>query len=227
MSELKIAQYKRSSCVKKLPMLTTSGGGSLVSHDDALVPSESKVVLVEEPAYGYWVDSSGYPALNGIYAAVERHCIHQLLYRNVDSSAELKWVEQGWLLRLADGTDCFLQLSTNQLMVFGGPNHWQAIESSDNDPLAEPPDEVVALLDQGSLDDLIRSKRAHEDHLRRARAAFALPFCGFESSEGDPSHRWWRVAHLPAVAVRGAPSTDAPRLGWKLCGERVLGLEMR
>lgn len=195
-----------------------------------------QTIVVEEPAYGYWVAGSGYPALNGIFAAEQREVAadgsRTLLYRHTDTGAELRWVPQGWLLALADGTDCFLQLSTNHLMVLGTPNSWQAIDSDDADPLAEPPDEVVALLDQGVVDDLIRAKRAHDERVRRARAAFALPFLGSSGSGSLPlghagDARWWRVVHAPAVVVRTEPSTSAAKLGLKLHGELVLGLEER
>ena len=220
----------------------------LTSAGDSLVPSGSQLghpnedgggsVLVDQPAFGYWVDGSGYPALNGIFSAEQRQVCpdgtFNLLYRHTESRAELRWVPQGWLLRLSDGTDCFLQMSTNQLMVLGTPHSWQAIDSEDTDPLAEPPDEVVALLDEAVLDDLIRAKRAHDEHIRRARAAFALPYLSYcgggsgtggASPNGDP--RWWRVVHSPAVIVRAAPSTGAAKVGLKICGELVLGLEVR
>ena len=112
-------------------MLTPASGGGLVPSSGTSLgaPNDGgggKSVLVDQPAHGYWVDGSGYPALNGIYAAEERLArsdgTFSLLYRHTETRAELKWVPQGWLLRLSDGTDCFLQFSANPLMVLGTPN---------------------------------------------------------------------------------------------------------
>jgi hypothetical protein len=112
-------------------------------------------------------------------------------------------------LRLAEGTDCFLQISTTQLMVTS--RNWMAIDSDDADPLAEPPDEVVALLDDGALADLIAAKRAHDEAVRRSRAPLLPPGASSASRPGA----WWRVVHSPAVVVRAAPSVDAHKLGLK------------
>ena len=235
--------------------LTPYGGGTLTSSSNSAGPT--RTILVEKPPCGYWVAGSGYPALNGIYEKVVAETVgarmrrrsasaspflseeqlqgHSksaepdfLLYRHAESKAELKWVDQGWLLRLADGTDCFLQFSINRLMVAGAPGSWQAIDSPDSDPLAEPPDEVVALLDMEVLNDLKASQRAHDERARRARNRFALPSPPPPSSSASPGDGacWWRIVHEPAVHVRAAASTNATSLGWKLAGERVYGLEL-
>ena len=174
-------------------------------------------VLVEKPACGYWVDGSGYPALNGIYVKTAVGEVAGPCYKHNKTDAHLKFVPQGWLLQLADGTDCFLQFSQTTLMV--NYHGWQAIDSDDADPLAEPPDEVVALLDESSLADLIAAQRAHEEAWRRHRAALLPP-------KPPPDGAWWRVAHSPAVVVRKSPSTTSAQLGLKLFGEHVFGLSV-
>ena len=122
----------------------------------------------------------------------------------------------------------FLQFSTNKLMVAGTPNSWQAIDSPDSDPLAEPPDEVVALLDREVVDDLKASQHAHNERVRRARNRFALPAPPSAASAATPADGacWWRVVHEPAVHVRAAPSMNATSIGVKLAGERVYGMQL-
>ena len=142
-------------------MLQPSGGTSLVQGGGTLTAGHESgggaTVIVEDYPVGYWIDGSGYTDLNGIYVrrkhsgtadiqskAPEPSADGSLAYEHVESRAVLMWVPQGWLLRLASGTDCFLQQSVTRLMVT--QHNWMAIDSLDSDPLAEPPDEVVALL---------------------------------------------------------------------------------
>lgn len=179
------------------------------------------VVLVDSHPVGYWIDSTtqrGYPELNGIFTRQKND--KELSYEHTESAAILKWVPQGWLLHLASGTQCFLQMSVTQLMV--NSRGWMAIDDQDADPLAEPPDEVVALLDDGALADLIAAKHLHDEAIRRSQLPLLPP-----SIQSTPGGTWWRVLHIPAVIVRAAPSLDARRAGHKLTGERVFGLEMR
>ena len=205
-------------------MLEAVGGGTLAPTGGALSnPNPSGpagVVVVDSHPGGYWIDSTtqrGYPELNGIYVRKkQKQGADGLAYENLDTAAVLKWVPQGWLLQLAQGTDCFLQMSGTQLMVMS--RGWMAIDHEDIDPLAEPPDEVVALLDEGALKDLIASKRAHDEAVRRSRAPLLLP------TNPPADGAWWRVLHRPVVIVRAAPALDAPVLGHKLTGERVYGI---
>ena len=103
-----------------------AGGGTLTDPPSG---GGGGVVLVDKVPVGYWIDDSGYPALNGIYvrrkprakqrtgsgllspeqqAAGETDDDH-LTYEHMETHSLLKWVAQGWLLELRDGTDCFLQ----------------------------------------------------------------------------------------------------------------------
>eukprot|EP00966_Prymnesium_polylepis_P000277 6210-Prymnesium_polylepis.1 len=96
------------------------------------------------------------PVLNGIYTRRPQLTPNaapiadaELCYWNMDSGATLSFVTQGWLLCLPltqGGLDCFLQMSTSRVSV--ASHGWQQIYSDDIDPLADPPDEVVALLDE-------------------------------------------------------------------------------
>ena len=234
--------------------VTPYGGGPLSTSD---IAGPTRSILVEEPPMGYWIAGCGYPEINGIYDKVAAQTCEasktqrsaqlttpfvseqqtrervasdsaELCYRHYESQAELRWVDQGWLLRLANGTDCFLQFSTSRLMVTSAQDSWQAIDSPDTDPLAEPPDEVVALLDHEVIDELKASQRAHNERVRRARNRFELPAPSATSSLAHLSGNacWWRVIHEPAVHVRAVPSTNATRLGVKLAGEYVYGLEL-
>ena len=87
-------------------------------------------------------------------------------------------------------------MSSNPLMC--NDRGWMAIDSMDADPLAEPPDEVVALLDAQVLQDLLLAKRAHDERLRRSRAPLLPP----PDSRPADGGAWWRVVHAPAVLVR-------------------------
>lgn len=207
-------------------MLARPGGALVPSAGSSLAPAGDGgggggVVMVEQPPVGYWVDGSGYPALNGIYSLVAPDGGDALSYEHLESRARLEMAEQGWLLRLADRTECFLQMGASRLMVRS--TGWMAIDSLDADPLAEPPDEVVALLDREVLDQLIAAKRAHDDQARRARLALCPP----APPTGPAGGSWWRVVHSPAVLVRDAPSTSGRRLGLKLEGEHVFGIGCR
>ena len=222
-------------------MSLTPCGGSLTPAGGSLsYPRDSGggTVLVEKPAVGYWIDGSGYPALNGIYRRQspdattgattaapsllsEEHASaaepETLRYRHLSSGAGLIFHPQGWLLCLADGTDCFLQAPASPLMVKS--IGWMAIDGPDNDPLADPPDEVVALLDEQVLADVIAAQRAHEERIHRARVALLPP--------SKPTGEFWKVVHRPAAIVRDRPSVQAAKLGLKLHGELVWGVLVR
>ena len=99
-------------------MLQAHGGSGLVPVANGTLANhtsgEQKCVAVVQLPVGYWIDNSGYPVLNGIYA---RQKSVELSYEHMRTRSILEWVPQGWLLRLADGTECFLQMSTTQMMV--------------------------------------------------------------------------------------------------------------
>ena len=214
--QLDVAPFLVRTTLKMLSCRPT--GSSIVATPEA---AHGGYVTVDAPPLGYWIAGSGYPVLNGIYSRAPTDAEDALCYRNIDTDASLSFITQGWLLCLPaslGGTDCFLQMSTQRLMV--NSCGWMAIDSPDTDPLAEPPDEVVALLDEGALQHLIGAKRAHEARLRRARLLLG-------SSSEARSGSWWLVVHSPAVVVRESPSIEARSLGLKLQGERVLATESR
>ena len=223
-------------------MLLSPGGGPLAPSCTTIgeLDNGGGTVLVETYPVGYWMSGSGRASLNGIYeksvaghseianntvAAPDAHAglnekttdamaaATSISYLNRESRAVLTWVPQGWLLS-DSAVECFLQFSTTPLMVHA--SHWSKVDGCDD----SPPTEVVALLDEGALQDLKAAKLAHEEMLRRANALLT-----HQPATPPPGSTPWRVVHT-RVVVREQPSTSARAIGFRSGGERVHGGEM-
>ena len=109
-----------------------------------------------------------------------------------------------------------------------GAEHALARAHPDDDE--QLPWQVIAILDQGILQDLIAGARYHQHRIDEALAGRgdAVVAPALTSLEGifEP-HRWMYVVEAAEVAVREAPAETARTVGTRVRGEYVRGLEVR